>query len=128
MSAVDFFFARAGYSYDPKTETPEGGRLRCARQLAAAERERLERGWYVTWERDDDPHGWRGSCIGEPEEARDGAVVLCGVLRDEGGGVLGCLGGVLVSSETGTNDPYLRVVEAELALDAIAAEGCGGAP
>ena len=32
-----FFYENAGYSYDPKTETPEQGRIRCARDLADAE-------------------------------------------------------------------------------------------
>ena len=38
--AVDekFFFDNAGYSYDPKIETAVEGKIRCAKQLALAER------------------------------------------------------------------------------------------
>jgi len=35
--AVLFFYKNAGYSYNPVTETPEEGMLRCARALAEAE-------------------------------------------------------------------------------------------
>jgi hypothetical protein len=32
-----FFYEHAVYSYDPKTETAEAGRIRCAKDLAEAE-------------------------------------------------------------------------------------------
>ena len=39
MTPAEFFFTHAGYSYDPKTETPEQGRAKCAQRLAEAEEE-----------------------------------------------------------------------------------------
>lgn len=118
MSAIDFFYANAGYSYDPKTQTAEEGRLECAKALAAAERERVERGYRVAWEDEPDPYMSFGDGEAEAYEAGE-IIVLQGTLFDEDGEVLASIGGVSVPSETGTNDRYLRVVEAELALEAL---------
>ena len=95
--AEQFFFANAGYSYNPETETPEQGRARCAQRLAAAEAEADRRGWWVEWTDD-----------GE----EDGAPRWCALLRDSGSAVLGSLGGIDVCA-----GPYTRVVAAELAAD-----------
>ena len=120
MSALDFFHARAGYSYDPKTETKEEGRLRTAKALAAAERERVERGFRVSWE----PDPYPCAAMGEGEEAAYEAgeiVILTGTMTDEEGNIVASIGGVSVKAEHGTNDLYLRVVEAEMAREALGA-------
>ena len=90
-----FFFEHAGYSYDPKTETPEQGRTRCALRLAEAEAEADRRGWWVEWIADD---------------AEEGEPRWCALLRDSSSRVLDALGGIDVC-----DGPYARVVAAELA-------------
>lgn len=52
MSILDrffFFYENAGFSYDPKTETEQAGRMRCARQLAEAEEWALQQGYSYNW-------------------------------------------------------------------------------
>jgi hypothetical protein len=95
--AEQFFFDNAGYSYDPKVETLEQGRTRCAQRLAAAEAEADHHNWWVEWTDD-----------GE----EDGAPRWCALLRDNNSAVLGSLGGIDVCA-----GPYARVVAAELAAD-----------
>ena len=98
--AEQFFFDNAaGYSYDPKAETPEQGRAKCAQRLAAAEAEADRRGWWVEWADDDE---------------EDGAPRWCALLRDSGSAVLGALGGL-----DGCDGPYARVVAADLAADVL---------
>ncbi len=46
-----FFYQHAGYCYGPN-ETPEQGRIRCAKKLAEAERTANERNWMYEWESD----------------------------------------------------------------------------
>jgi hypothetical protein len=48
-----FFIKNAGYSYDPKKETPFKGRVRCARALAEAEKRASAEGCSFEWEQDD---------------------------------------------------------------------------
>jgi hypothetical protein len=36
MNATRFFYAHAGWAYNPATETKQQGRWRCARELAHA--------------------------------------------------------------------------------------------
>lgn len=110
-----FFYLHAGYSYDPKTETAEEGRVRCARDLAAAET-RLKDGPYFTTVEDDDLP-WDG------DEPYDGPIYVVTLYRyaayhgdDE---IIGSLGGVDCES---VDDPYIRVVAAELALEHIPAD------
>jgi hypothetical protein len=50
-----FFYQNAGYVYDSKTETPEQGRLRCAKELAAAEAIGQRLGYAFEWEFDECP-------------------------------------------------------------------------
>ena len=52
-----FFFDCACHSYDPRTETPEQGRTRCALDLAAAEAFGRAAGLSFDWfDWSDDPH------------------------------------------------------------------------
>ena len=99
-----FFYAHAGYNYDPKTETRGQGHRRCARALAEAEEHARRMGWVAEWVRDEEP--WEGD--GEaPSE------VLGCILKNQRGEVLDALWSI--------GDPtreYRRVVEAELAEEA----------
>jgi hypothetical protein len=114
QAAYLFFLKHAGYSYDPKTETPRAGRSRCARQLAKAERDAAALGYYFDWNEDD--------CIGcdcdNPEcPCATGEIheSLCCIVRDENGKGLGSLGSICSSTRE-----YRRLVEAKLASEALA--------
>lgn len=112
--AVDFFYKYAGYGYDPKRETKEQGRRRGAKLLAEAEAYALDHGWSYRWE--DDPEGW--DSLGDvPVE--DVSEVLGVALLDENGKTLESLGGVSFGHNFPDNRRYGRVVEAELALEAM---------
>jgi hypothetical protein len=114
--AVQFFYKHAGYSYDPKKETPRQGRLRCARQLAKAEHYAFEHDWTYSWQDD--------SCIGADcgETATcdhpccQGTEHVCEwcALVDADGKQLASLGSICEPSSE-----YRRVVRAELALEAM---------
>lgn len=98
-----FFFDHAGWGYDPLTETSDEGRARCAKRLAAAEQWATDEGMSFEW---------------TPDEYADEPGEWCCVARDAGGVVLASLGGVGFESGEPWGDPYRRVVEAELALEA----------
>ena len=49
-TAYHFFLSRAGYSYDPKTQTPMQGRIESAKRLAGAEKWARANGVYFVWE------------------------------------------------------------------------------
>lgn len=109
MSAEDFFYEHAGYSYDPATQTPEEGHRQSARALADAERWALDNDVTVTWERDPEP--WDG------DVPYDGPVWQALAVRyDSPNEVLASLSGIAIDSEHPDTDPYGRVVSAELAL------------
>lgn len=116
QAAFTFFLTHAGYSYDPKTETPKQGRARCARQLAKAERDARARGFTFNW--DLDPEGCTGCDCGSSDcacsTAEDHETLWCWV-EDENGKTLASLGSIC-----GVDHDYRRVVEAELALEALA--------
>lgn len=108
--AVAFFLAHGGSSTKPG-ETRQQGRRRSAIALARAEAEAATRGWSVEWEGDPEPYQM-GDAEGEAPSEVYGAV-----LRDEHGTVIASLWGI--------GDPtraYRRVVEAELASEALAEE------
>lgn len=105
--AERFFYTHAGYSYDPKTESEEQGRSRCAKQLAWAERYAQLNGWSYEWKDDDVPWDADGP---EPR------YLLGCILRNASGTVLASLWHIGLNR---LNDPYRRVVEAELALEAM---------
>ena len=97
-SNQQFFYDHAGYSYDPKTETPDEGRHRCAVALADAEQRWLASGALF---------------IVDPDE--DNGPDSVGML------IVGPDGTVLASlwAIEGADDNYTRVVRAELALEAF---------
>ncbi len=107
LTPYHFFLKWAGYSYDPKTETPFQGRQKCAKQLAQAERYARDRGATFTWTRD--YHGL-------PNRRKWGCIA-----RDCTGNVFASLWGIDFKGK-GTpwdGDPYRRVVEAELACELL---------
>lgn len=105
--AEAFFYKHVGYSYDPKTETKRQGRIRYAKDYARAEAYAKAAGWRVHWEDEQEP--WDGDTP-EPD------YLFCGLLYNAEGDILASLGMIGVDD---LNDPYLRVVAAELALEAI---------
>lgn len=109
-----FFFRHAGFSYGPG-ETPLAGRVRCAKQLAAAERTAKERDVTFEWEQDD---------ITNREHTDEGPeyYLWACVARDATGAVFASLGGVDFGHNDGNprepwGSDYARVVEAELACE-----------
>jgi len=106
--AVAFFMKHAGSSYMPGKETRAQGKRRGAARLAKAEKEAAARGWTVEWRDDEMQYDPGDDSDYMPDE------VLHAVLFDEHGDNLASLGGI--------DDPsreYKRVVEAELALEAL---------
>ncbi len=127
-----FFLKHAGYSYDPMKETPLQGRRRCAEQLAEAEKEMEARGWVAEWRVDDE----RAYCYCDSPTCRYHEnsnykwttlyCVLyhpcdCDRCSDKHRDILGSLCGIINPDYN-----YRRVVEAELALDALAEIGREG--
>lgn len=113
--AVQFFYTYAGYSYDPKTQTPEQGRMQTARALAKAERDAASQGIRFGWE--PDVEGCIGCDCGLPEckcaSGEPHEVLVCLAYNTEGK-VIASLGAICEPTRE-----YRRVVEAELALEAI---------
>jgi hypothetical protein len=106
--ATAFFYEHAGYSYDPKTETPEQGKKRCAVALARAERDAASAGIRFTWEYDPD------GCIGcGCATGAEHTVETCFAVKD--GECVASLGSICEATDT-----YRRVIEAELAYEALA--------
>ena len=104
-SLEQFFWDHAGYSHDPKKESRWQGRIKCAKELAAAWTEFLNEDACVTWEIDPDitSHDWEDSS--KPERPTLIATLYCGKE------IVGSLGGIDIP---GSGDPYAKVIEAEL--------------
>lgn len=107
---VQFFYDNAGYSYNPATGTEEMGRIHCANRLAQAEIDGRHFGLTFEWvpDNDADPMDWDGD--GPMGDEAYGCVV-----RDPEGNIRASLWAIF--------DPtpqYRRVVEAELAMQALA--------
>ena len=107
--AVDFFRKHAGYSMRPG-ESKAKAQTRGGQALARAEAEAKARGWTVDWE--DDPEEWQGD-VERPFE------VLTAVLRDASGQVLASLGGNGMTGNRKDDADARRVIEAELADEAL---------
>jgi hypothetical protein len=105
-----FFYDNADYSFNPATETEDEGRIRGARELAAAE-QRLENGpYFIDYRPDDKP--WDG------DVPYDGPLWVVNLQSVEGVSapeVIAVLGSVACE----LSDPYMRVVAAQLALENI---------
>lgn len=118
-ASVKFFYDNAGYSYDPRIETREQGRLRCAQSLAKAERYASEQGWLYEWSQD--PEGCIGGDCGETAtcdhpccQGTSHDCRVCLLWDADSTKVLASLGSICEPSTE-----YLRVIEAELALEAM---------
>ena len=106
-----FFYEHAGYGYDPKIETAEQGRKRCAVSLAKVEANAKALGVRYRWQQDPDidsrdfsdekPYYKLYECIATLNGKCVGS--LCGI--DFGRG------------KRPGDDPYKRVVEAEIVWD-----------
>lgn len=114
QAAFDFFYANAGFSYDPKTETPHKGRARCARELAKAERDAVALGYTFQW-RDDWSVGDHFKEYGEAYNDGEPSTCETCICLDPDGQIVESLGCI----DDATSD-YRRVVEAELASEALA--------
>lgn len=110
-----FFYDNAGFSYPTGTD-PEAGHIRCAQQLAEAERFAQSQGWRYEIEPDNDADdSWMDH---EPQDYQDewrGKAWYC-QLWDSNDGLLASLSGCYGDSD------YERVVKAELALEAMKPE------
>lgn len=109
-----FFFDHAGFSYDPKTETAEQGKLRCAKELATAETWACQEG--LVFQIESDPDVDESFMDDEPQEYQDewrGTAWQCLLWDAEGKTLLASLGGCFGYAD------YKRVVKAELALEAM---------
>jgi hypothetical protein len=84
-----------------------------ALNLARAEAYAKEHDWVFEWE--DDPEEYQ---LGDAEDEVPPEVLNC-MLRDEDGNVLASLGGIGMSGNTREDKDYGRVIEAELALEAM---------
>ena len=101
--SLQFFWDNAGWSYDPKTQTSEEGRLESAQALVISEYLSIDKGFSFVWDNDSD----------NPNE-------LCCVCLDRNGVVLSSLCGIDLgkNADPYTNE-YSRVIKAELALEAL---------
>jgi hypothetical protein len=119
--AEAFFYEHAGWGYDPKVETPEEGRQRSARALAAAEAWAKSVDLRFVWEYDEDA-AMDAATSGEEFETCEWAAAYPASAfddnRDMGFGAprgipLASLGGI-----TNADANYRRVIQAELASEA----------
>lgn len=109
-STEKFFFKHAGYSYDPKTETAQQGRRRCARELASAEEDAEVIGITFKWEPSESPDlSWMDESV-----------------RNEVHEVWDCLAFNPVTKKyaslcdiTDPSEEYIRVVQAQLATELL---------
>lgn len=109
---VDFFFANAGYSYNPATQSEFAGRLCCAMALADAEE----------WCESIPELAFNWNYDGDSSDA-DNAGWVCLLMTVSGDDeVLEALGGIdlgMVEPDAYHSNPYQRVVEAQLAIELL---------
>ena len=121
--AAAFFYEYAGSSYTPGKETQEQGRRRGAKSLAEAEREADRLGIRFEWLQDSDADiSWMDA--GDKRRLNNGtAEMMTCIARSEDGKILASLHGIHMltgtSEEREAGRNYARVVEAELAMEAI---------
>jgi len=127
QSAYHFFLSQAGYSHNPATETAIEGRRRCARALADAERWAASKDLEFEWRDDPDTTEDDFEFPEDKEHVQEHGAVGC-ILWDpcpEHGSDckhakhLGSLWGITESLNNRERDNYRRVVQAELALEAM---------
>ncbi len=111
--ASEFFYSHAGYSYDPAKQTPEQGRIECAWHLAESEALATLIGLDISWSDD-----WMVDHSAEfdysPASCENAVATLpCQC----------CWTPQVVASLScidDADDDYRRVVDAELASEALA--------
>lgn len=114
---VQFFHDNAGWSYDPRRESSEQGRQRCAYALAAAEAWAENMGMRFTWE-DDWDVGSHREHYGADSAYSDGEPTTCETciawkpLPYDGWQDVASLGCI-----DDATDDYRRVIAAELAME-----------
>ena len=115
QAAYLFFLRNAGTSCNPATQTKRQGQSEGARKLAKAERDAAALGFTFDWEYDLD--GCIGCDCGSDDckcsTGEDHEVLVC-LCRDAEGVVKASLGSICEPSRE-----YRRVIEAELALEAL---------
>jgi hypothetical protein len=117
--AVLFFYAQAGYSYQPDTQTGVNGRLHGAIALANAERWARANGCYFVWDNDQD-----AEAMNESGEYEFYPAVSCLMMQhaedpSDRPHVLASLSAIIESPNREKRDAYRRVIEAELALEGM---------
>ena len=129
MTPIHFFYSQAGYSYPAGANRSEQTKARWdnARQLAKAESCAQDAGLVYIWR--DDPDCTEDDFYMEADKAhvREHGAVGCILYRpceDHGtdckhAEVLASLWGITESLDNRQRDNYRRVVEAELALEAM---------
>lgn len=131
ITAYHFFLRHAGYSYNPKTETQMQGRIRCAQSLARAEKwARADDTLEFVWLEDTDISEDDFEFEADKEHVRQDGARGCILYRkcEEHGTEckhaeqLGSLWGITESLDNRERDAYRRVIEAELALEAMPEE------
>ena len=118
VSPVEFFLIHAGTSYNPAIETLEQGARRGAERLAAAELWAKDAGVTCEWH-DDWEVGSHRDFYGDDSAYADAEPATCewAELLDANDVTIATL-----SCIDDATDEYRRVVEAELALEAMPAE------
>lgn len=107
----DFFYEHSGYSYDPKTETPDEGCIKCAEALASAALRAFHEGFYFEWCIDQTTDSSSFS-----DDVNPWLLWVC-CMYDSNGNMVDSLCAIdFGRNESPHGDPYRRVVEAELAL------------
>lgn len=112
-----FFYDYAGYSFDPKTETAEQSHERCAKGLATAENYANANNWIAEWHDD-----WTLDHQQEfGDNYKDGGPNTCEycVLKDYSANELQAPVLAALTCIDDATPQYRRVVEAELALEAM---------
>jgi hypothetical protein len=119
-AARAFFYDHAGASWNPETETEEQGRLRGARELAAAERTASALGWSFEWsiDPDIDSSEWLDDNEDGGRNRDPWHTWKCAMYAD--GEFVTSLHGIDFGRDGHPNsDPYRRIIEAELALEHV---------
>ena len=115
--AIRFFAEHAGYFTPP-------GRMACAKKLALAEERAKDLGLHFAWEEEQDE--WDGDCPLASTDLLEWCACYDRAPSDDrwrnisGAPKARCLASLCMIATTGYRDPYRRVVEAELASEALA--------
>lgn len=111
-AAERFFYQHAGFSHAPN-QTPEDGKRECVMQLAEAEAAAKRARVTFTWSHDPDTDS-----LDFCDDAPPWKLWQC--MAYKGGECVGSLGGVDFGRDRAPyEDSYSRVVEAEIALEAM---------